>query len=43
MLEAPNGEERSRLTGELISQLFSAFRTLAGIGESYVSPDDGLA
>jgi|JI8StandDraft_2_1071088.scaffolds.fasta_scaffold00582_5 hypothetical protein len=43
MLEAPNGEERSRLVGDLIGQFFSAYRTLAGSGESYVSLDDGLS
>ncbi|CAN1502883.1 hypothetical protein MCEMAEM4_00561 [Burkholderiaceae bacterium] len=43
MLEAPNGEERSRLVGDLITQFFSAYRTLAGSGESYVSLDDGLS
>ena len=43
MLEAPNGEERSRLVGDLISQFFSAYRTLAGSGESFVSLDDGLS
>jgi len=43
MLEAPNGEERSRLVGDLISQFFSAYRTIAGSGESYVSLDDGLS
>lgn len=42
-LEAPNGEERSRLVGDLIGQFFSAYRTLAGSGESYVSLDDGLS
>ena len=42
-LEAPNGEERSRLVGDLISQYFSAYRTLAGSGESFVSLDDGLS
>lgn len=42
-LEAPNGEERSRLVGDLISQFFSAYRSLAGGGESYVSLDDGLS
>jgi len=42
-LEAPNGEERSRLVGDLISQFFSAYRTLAGGGESFVSLDDGLS
>jgi len=43
MLEPPNGEERSRLVGDLISQFFSAYRTIAGSGESYVSLDDGLS
>lgn len=43
MLEAPKGEERSRLVGDLIGQFFSAYRTLAGSGESYVSLDDGLS
>lgn len=42
-LEAPNGEERSRLVGDLISKFFSAYRTLAGGGESFVSLDDGLS
>jgi hypothetical protein len=43
MLEPPNGEERSRLVGDLITQFFSAYRSLAGSGESYVSLDDGLS
>ena len=43
LLEAPNGEERSRLVGDLIRQFFSAYRTLAGSGESFVSLDDGLS
>ena len=42
-LEAPNGEERSRLVGDLITQFFSAYRILAGGGESFVSLDDGLS
>ena len=42
-LEAPNGEERSRLVGDLITQFFSAYRSLAGGGESFVSLDDGLS
>lgn len=42
-VEAPNGEERSRLVGDLITQFFSAYRTLAGGGESFVSLDDGLS
>ena len=43
MLEPPNGEERARLVGDLITQFFSAYRTLAGSGESFVSLDDGLS
>ena len=43
MLEPPHGEERSRLVGDLITQFFSAYRSLAGSGESFVSLDDGLA
>jgi len=43
MLEAPNGEERSRLVGDLITQFFSAYRSLAGSGEAFVSLDDGLS
>ncbi len=43
MLEPPNGEERSRLVGDLITQYFSAYRRLAGSGESFVSLDDGLS
>ncbi len=43
MLEPPNGEERSRLVGDLITQFFTSYRTLAGSGESYVSLDDGLS
>ena len=43
MLEQPNGEERSRLVGDLITQYFSAYRSLAGSGESFVSLDDGLS
>ena len=43
MLEAPNGEERARLVGDLITQFFTAYRTLAGSGESFVSLDDGLS
>ena len=42
-LEAPNGEERSRLVGDLITKFFSAYRSLAGGGESFVSLDDGLS
>lgn len=43
MLEAPNGEERARLVGDLITQFFSAYATLSGSGESFVSLDDGLS
>jgi hypothetical protein len=43
MLEPPNGEERSRLVGDLIGQFFSAYQSLAGGGESFVSLDDGLS
>jgi hypothetical protein len=43
MLEPPNGEERSRLVGDLITQFFSAYRSLAGSSESFVSLDDGLS
>ncbi|MEY8689675.1 MAG: phage resistance protein [Leptothrix sp. (in: b-proteobacteria)] len=43
MLEPPKGEERSRLVGDLISQFFTAYRSLAGGEESFVSLDDGLS
>ncbi|WP_028998074.1 hypothetical protein [Azohydromonas australica] len=43
LLEPPNGEERARLVGDLITHYFSAYRTLAGGGESFVSLDDGLS
>ena len=43
MLEPPNGEERARLVGDLITQFFSAYRSLAGSGEAFVSLDDGLS
>lgn len=43
MSEAPNGEERSRLVGDLITKYFSAYRSLAGSDESFVSLDDGLS
>jgi hypothetical protein len=43
MLEPPNGEERARLVGDLITRYFSAYRSLAGSGESFVSLDDGLS
>ncbi|MGF6808346.1 hypothetical protein OKW30_003472 [Paraburkholderia sp. Clong3] len=43
MLEPPNGPERARLVGDLIAQFFSAYRSLAGDSESFVSLDDGLA
>lgn len=43
MLEPPNGEERARLVGDLITRFFSAYRALAGSGEAFVSLDDGLS
>lgn len=43
MLEAPNGEERARLVGDLIARFFSAYRASADSGESFVSLDDGLS
>jgi hypothetical protein len=43
LLEPPNGEMRSRLVGDLITQYFSAYRSIAGSGESFVSLDDGLS
>jgi hypothetical protein len=43
MLDEPNGEERSRLVGDLIGQIFTSYTTLAGTGESYVSLDNGLS
>lgn len=43
MIEPPNGEERVRLVGDLISRFFSAVGTQAYSGESYVPLDDGLA
>lgn len=43
MMEPPNGPERARLVGDLIRQFFSAYRSLAGGGESFVPLDDGLA
>ena len=41
--DSPCSEERSRLVGDLISQFFSAYSTLAVGGESFVSLDDGLS
>jgi hypothetical protein len=43
LLEPPHGEERARLVGDLIGQIFSAYRTLAAGGEAFVALDDGLA
>jgi len=44
MLEAPNGEERARLVGDLIANIFTAYSTLAeSRGEAFVSLDDGLS
>jgi hypothetical protein len=43
MLEPPNGEERARLVGDLITQFFSSYRSLASSGEAFVQLDDGLS
>lgn len=44
MLEAPNGEERSRLVGDLIGKFFTSYASVAeGRGEAFVSLDDGLS
>lgn len=43
MLEPPHGEERARLVGDLITQFFSAYHSLASGGEAFVPLDDGLA
>ena len=43
MMEPPHGEERARLVGDLIAQVFTAYQSLAGTGESFVPLDDGLA
>jgi hypothetical protein len=43
LLEPPEGEERGRLVGALISQFFTAYQALAGAGESFVPLDAGLA
>ena len=42
MLESPNGEERSRLVGDLIAQFFSAYRTL-GLGAASRSSRSTMA
>lgn len=44
MLEAPNGDERARLVGDLIAKFFSSYASLAeSRGEAFVSLDDGLS
>ena len=43
MLEPPKGLERARLVGDLIGKFFSAYRSLAGGSEAFVTLDDGLA
>lgn len=42
LLEPPHGEERARLVGDLIRTFYSAYTSLAGSRESYVSFDTGL-
>jgi hypothetical protein len=43
LLEPPTGAERTRLVGDLINGFFSAYRSIASDGESFVSFDAGLA
>jgi len=43
LLEPPAGNERTRLVGDLINSFFSAYRSIASGGESFVSFDEGLA
>lgn len=44
MLEAPRGDERTRLVGDLIGCFFTSYATMAGgSGEAFVSLDDGLS
>jgi hypothetical protein len=44
MLEAPEGEERQRLVGDLIARLFSGYADVAvATGEAFVDIDTGLA
>ena len=38
-----SGLERARLVGDLIGKFFSAYRSLAGGSEAFVTLDDGLA
>lgn len=40
--QAPHGDDRAKLVGALISQFFTAYRSLANQGEAYVSLDAGL-
>lgn len=42
-LEAPHGEERARLVGDLIRTYFSAYQSLAVDAEAYVPLDEGLS
>lgn len=37
-----HGDERAKLVGDLISQFFTSYRSLANQGEAYVSLDSGL-
>ena len=43
LLEPPAGNERTRLVGDLINSFFTAYRSMASGGESFVSFDEGLA
>jgi hypothetical protein len=44
MLEAPAGEDRTRLVGDLIETFFESYRAMAAAqGESFLPLDDGLA
>lgn len=43
-LEAPRGDERTRLVGDLIAHFFTAYSSVAeSQGEAFVSLDDGLS
>ena len=43
-LEAPDGDERIRLVGDLIAAFFRSYQTAAGVqGESFLPLDQGLA
>jgi hypothetical protein len=44
MLESPQGEERQRLVGDLISKIFTAYANVAAVGgEAFVDIDAGLS